>query len=89
MSRLDELIQKLCPNGVEYKTLSDLFNTRNGYTPSKSNPEFWKNGTSESEVPFHSISLLYMTLRQTEKNRRSLKKTRQDMVQNNNKILFW
>lgn len=45
MSRLDELIQELCPNGVEYKTLSDLFNTRNGYTPSKSNPEFWENGT--------------------------------------------
>ena len=45
MSRLDELIQELCPDGVEYKTLSELFNTRNGYTPSKSNSEFWTKGT--------------------------------------------
>ena len=45
MSRLDELIQQYCPDGVEYKRISELFNTRNGYTPSKSNPEFWSNGT--------------------------------------------
>ena len=44
-SKLDELIRELCPNGVEYKTLAELFNTRNGYTPSKSKPEFWVNGT--------------------------------------------
>ena len=25
--------------------LSDLFDTRNGYTPSKNNPEFWEKGT--------------------------------------------
>lgn len=24
MSRLEELIQELCPNGVEYKALSDI-----------------------------------------------------------------
>ena len=45
MSRLNELIQELCPNGVEHKTLSELFNTRTGYTPSRSNQEFWTNGT--------------------------------------------
>ena len=45
MSTLNELIKKLCPDGVEYKELSELFNTRNGYTPSKSNKEFWENGT--------------------------------------------
>ena len=45
MSRLEELIRQLCPDGVEYKLLSELFNTKNGYTPSKSNPEFWTNGT--------------------------------------------
>ena len=44
-SKLDELIQQCCPDGVEYKRISELFNTRNGYTPSKSNPEFWSNGT--------------------------------------------
>ena len=45
MSKLKELIQQYCPDGVEYKTLAELFNTRNGYTPSKSKPEFWVNGT--------------------------------------------
>ena len=45
MSKLDELIKKLCPNGVEYKTLGEIFDTRNGYTPSTKNSEFWENGT--------------------------------------------
>ena len=45
MSKLDELIKKLCPDGVEYKRLSEVFITRNGYTPSKSNSLFWENGT--------------------------------------------
>ena len=26
MSRLDELIQKLCPNGVEYKKIGEICN---------------------------------------------------------------
>ena len=37
MSRLDELIKELCPNGVEYKKLGEIFNLKNGYTPSKAN----------------------------------------------------
>ena len=45
MSRLDKLIEKLCPDGVEMHELQELFITRNGYTPSKSKSEFWKNGT--------------------------------------------
>ena len=45
MSRLEELIQQLCPDGVEYKNLGELFDTKNGYTPSKSNPSYWENGT--------------------------------------------
>ena len=45
MSKLDELIKELCPDGVEYKKLSDIFSTRNGYTPSKSNISYWENGT--------------------------------------------
>lgn len=45
MSRLDELIEQLCPDGVEYRALGELFNTRNGYTPSKTNKNFWTNGT--------------------------------------------
>ena len=29
MSRLDELIQKLCPNGVEYKNFDELIKNKN------------------------------------------------------------
>lgn len=45
MSRVDDLIVQLCPDGVEYKPLSELFDTRGGYTPSKSKSEYWENGT--------------------------------------------
>ena len=45
MSRLDELICEKYPNGVEYKPLSEIFDTRNGYTPSKQKSNFWENGT--------------------------------------------
>ena len=45
MSKLQELINKLCPNGVEFKPLGDVFEMRNGYTPSKNNPDFWEGGT--------------------------------------------
>ena len=45
MSKLQELINKLCPNGVEYKPLGEVFEMRNGYTPSKNNPKFWEGGT--------------------------------------------
>lgn len=44
MSKLDELIAEFCPDGVEYIELKELFNTRNGYTPSKSKSEYWANG---------------------------------------------
>lgn len=45
MSKLDELIQEMCPDGVEYKTLGEIFDIRNGYTPSKKNKSFWENGS--------------------------------------------
>ena len=31
--------------GVEWKALKEVFTTRNGYTPSTSNQDFWENGT--------------------------------------------
>lgn len=43
MSKLDELIKELCPNGVEYKELGEIFNLKNGYTPSKANKEYWED----------------------------------------------
>ena len=36
----------LQPRGkVEWKTLGEIFNIKNGYTPSKSNQKYWENGT--------------------------------------------
>ena len=31
MSKLDELIKELCPNGVEYKKLGEVCNFQNGF----------------------------------------------------------
>lgn len=45
MNQIEKLIEELCPNGVEYKPLGEIFKTRNGYTPSKSNASFWSEGT--------------------------------------------
>lgn len=41
MSRIDSLIRDLCPDGVEFRTLEEIFETRNGYTPSKNDVEAW------------------------------------------------
>ncbi|WP_413473861.1 restriction endonuclease subunit S [Streptococcus parauberis] len=41
MNKIETLIKELCPNGVEWKVISDVFNIRNGYTPRKNIPEFW------------------------------------------------
>ncbi|RVZ40480.1 restriction endonuclease subunit S [Helicobacter pylori] len=45
MHKIERLLHTLAPKGVEFKTLEEVFEIRNGYTPSKNNPEFWKNGT--------------------------------------------
>ncbi|MBM0605069.1 restriction endonuclease subunit S [Helicobacter pylori] len=45
MNHIEQLLQTLAPKGVGFKTLEEVFEIRNGYTPSKNNPEFWKNGT--------------------------------------------
>ena len=41
---IDRLVAELCPDGVEYRPIEELFTTRNGYTPSKSNSSYWENG---------------------------------------------
>lgn len=38
------MLRKHCPDGVEYRSLETLFEIKNGYTPSKSNTEYWKDG---------------------------------------------
>ena len=45
MKNLETLIQDLCPDGVEFRTMEEVFEIRNGYTPSKNNPDFWEGGT--------------------------------------------
>lgn len=45
MKNLDTLIQELCPDGVEFRTMEEVFEIRNGYTPSKNNLDFWEGGT--------------------------------------------
>ena len=42
---LAEMLHELCPDGVEYRKLAEIFNTKNGYTPSKANKDYWTNGT--------------------------------------------
>ena len=45
MSKLDELIQEFCPDGVEYKALGEICKLVTGATPSKTNTAYWENGT--------------------------------------------
>ena len=45
MSRIDDLIQELCPDGVEFAQLQAVFTTKGGYTPSKNDPTAWADGT--------------------------------------------
>ena len=45
MESIEQMIKRLCPRGVEYVKLGDLFELRNGYTPSKGNVDFWTDGT--------------------------------------------
>ena len=44
MSTFKDFLKEYCPNGVEHKKLGEVFNLRNGYTPSTKNEAFWKNG---------------------------------------------
>ena len=45
MNKLEKMIAALCPDGVEYKELQEVFTIRNGYTPSRDVVEFWEGGT--------------------------------------------
>ena len=45
MSKLQELIKELCPNGVEFMRMDEVFEMRNGYKPYKENDRYWNNGT--------------------------------------------
>lgn len=41
MSKLLELLESFSPEGVDYYPLEEVFVIKKGYTPSRSNPDFW------------------------------------------------
>ncbi|MGC9222234.1 MAG: restriction endonuclease subunit S [Solirubrobacteraceae bacterium] len=45
MTRIDELIAAMCPDGVAFAEVSRLFTLRNGYTPPKAAASLWEDGT--------------------------------------------
>lgn len=45
MNQVERLISKLCPEGVRHHQITDVFEIRNGYTPSKAKEGYWNNGT--------------------------------------------
>jgi type I restriction enzyme S subunit len=45
MSKIAQFISDLCPDGVPYFDLQEIFNSRGGYTPSKADESAWTDGT--------------------------------------------
>jgi len=45
MNYIEKLLAEYCQDGVEFLELGEIFDLRNGYTPSKNNASFWENGT--------------------------------------------
>ena len=45
MSHIDNLLAALCPHGVNFQTLEQVFTMRNGYTPPKNDTTAWTDGT--------------------------------------------
>ena len=60
MSRLRELIDELCPDGVGFKKLGCFCECFSGATPKKSNSTYWEDGTipwmSSGEVHQHVVT---------------------------------
>ena len=45
MSRIDDLLAEHCPDGVAFRAVAEIFNVKGGYTPSKTDPSAWTDGT--------------------------------------------
>ena len=54
MSKLDELIEELCPQGVEVKTLGEIAEYRRGSFPQPYGKADWYNG--ENSMPFVQVA---------------------------------
>ena len=60
MSRIDELIAELCPEGVEFKAIRELVRCEAGYTDlQRRNEAYWTDGT----VPCVQYGQIYTRLR--------------------------
>ncbi|MCY4226037.1 MAG: restriction endonuclease subunit S [Bacteroidetes bacterium] len=44
MSSVEALVSELCPGGVQFVELQEVFDINNGYSPSKYNQDFWTDG---------------------------------------------
>ena len=51
MSRLERLMEELCPNGVEYKKLEEVCEIRSGWGFPNS-----EQGVTDEEIPFYKVS---------------------------------
>lgn len=45
MSKLEELLEDYCPDGVEFRKIKEVADCIAGATPSKTKYEYWENGT--------------------------------------------
>lgn len=43
--KANKIMQMIRQSQVDWKTVAEIFDLKNGYTPSKSNKEYWENGT--------------------------------------------
>ena len=50
MSGMNFLERLLDGVAVEWKTVSEIFHLKNGYTPSKSKNEFWENNSVKLKI---------------------------------------
>lgn len=54
MSRIEQLIEELCPKGVEYKELGEIAQYRRGSFPQPYGETKWYDG--ENSMPFVQIA---------------------------------
>ncbi len=45
MSKIDDMIAELCPDGVEHRKIETFSKRLSGATPSTKNPAYWVDGT--------------------------------------------
>ena len=66
MSKIDELIEELCPQGVEVKTLGEIAEYRRGSFPQPYGKADWYNG--ENSMPFVQVADVSANMKLVKKN---------------------